>query len=94
MFGDEVVLGWAVTVKSDDGHNVIERNVIKPKNLPVKVGNHVWICSESTVLKGVNIGNDCIVAYGSLVTGSTFGDNLMIAGTPAKKIKENILWKE
>ena len=50
------------------------------------IGNNVWIGANCTILSGVTIGNNCIVAAGSVVTKS-FQNNLMIAGNPAKIIK-------
>lgn len=90
--GDNVSLGWNVVVKNNDGHNVIENKVIKAKSAPVIIGNHCWICSHSDVLKGVHIGNNCIIAYKSIVTKSFKEDNLMLAGCPAKIVKYNVDW--
>ena len=42
---------------------------------------------NSIILKGTTIGNNCVVGAGSVVHG-TFGDNCVIAGNPAKVIKE------
>ena len=61
VFGNDVVLGWNVTVKNNDGHTVIQNGRQKKKADSVYIGNHVWLCSYSTVLKGVNVGNHCVV---------------------------------
>lgn len=53
---------------------------------PVKLGNDVWIGANSTVLKGVEIGNRTIVAAGSVVTKS-FPSDVLVAGNPAKIVK-------
>ena len=42
---------------------------------------------NSIILKGTNIGKNCIIGAGSVVHG-TFPDNVIIAGNPAKIIKE------
>lgn len=59
---------------------------------PVKIGNHVWIGTNVTVLKGTKIGDGCVVAAGSVVSG-TFPEKSLIGGVPAKIIRENISWK-
>lgn len=57
-----------------------------PKPCRVIVGDNVFIGSDVTILKGVHIGNNCVVGAGSVVTKS-FPDNLLIAGNPASKIR-------
>ena len=94
IIGNNVVLGWKVTIKSDDGHYLIDNGKTKSKCAQVIIGEHVWLCSNSSLLKGSKIGNDCVVAYGSLITNKCFGNNTLIGGIPAHIIKENIEWKE
>ena len=43
--------------------------------------------SYCVVVKGISIGDRCLVGAGAIVTKS-FGDNSIIAGVPAKKIGE------
>ena len=59
---------------------------------PIKIGNDVWICGRAVILKGVTLGDGCVVAANSVVTKS-FPPNVLIGGVPAKIIKENIKWK-
>ena len=94
IFGDEVVLGWHVTVKNGDGHFVVENGTVKPRFAPIHIGNHVWLCSYSDILKGVTIGDDSVVAYRSLVTKGSTESGLLFGGCPAKIIRNNINWKE
>ncbi len=55
---------------------------------PILIGDDCWIGANVTILKGVEIGNGCIVAAGSVVTSGKFADNSLIAGNPAKFVKE------
>jgi acetyltransferase-like isoleucine patch superfamily enzyme len=57
------------------------------KNAKIKIGNNVWIGWNSTILKGVTIGDNSIVAAGSVVTSGQYPDNCIIAGNPAKVVK-------
>lgn len=78
------------------GHNVVlatlnhEENPKKRGNLiaaPIRIGNDVWIGSNVTVTPGVTIGNGAIVGAGAVVTGDV-GENTIVAGVPAKYIRD------
>ena len=56
------------------------------------IGNKVWIGCNVTILKNTFVGNNCVIAAGSVVKG-TFPDNTLIAGNPAKAVKQNVDWK-
>lgn len=53
---------------------------------PITLGNDVWIGGGSVIVPGVTLGDNVVVGAGSVVTKS-FGDNVVIAGNPAKIIK-------
>ena len=59
---------------------------------PIKIGNHVWICSKVDILKGAGCGDNCVIGYRSLLTKQFDQNNVLIAGHPAKVIKENVEW--
>lgn len=54
---------------------------------PVTIGNDVWIGGNCTILPGVTIGNNVVVAAGAVVTKDV-PDNCLVGGVPAKVIKE------
>lgn len=54
---------------------------------PVVIGNDVWIGGNCTILPGVTIGSNVVVAAGAVVT-KDIPDNCLVAGVPAKKIKD------
>ena len=53
---------------------------------PVRIGNDVWIGGNVTILPGVTIGNNVVVAAGAVVTKDV-PDNTLVGGVPARKIK-------
>lgn len=53
----------------------------------IVIGEGCWLCVNSTILPGVSIGNKCVVAAGAVVTGDC-EDMTLVAGVPAKKIKD------
>lgn len=54
---------------------------------PVNIGNNVWIASNVTVCGGVNIGDNTIIAAGSVVT-KDIPSNVLAGGIPCKIIRE------
>ncbi len=49
---------------------------------PVRIGDHVWIASDCTVLKGVTIGEHAVVGARSLVTRDV-PPHTLVLGAPA-----------
>jgi len=39
------------------------------KTSPIKIGNNVWIGANSVILRGTTIGDNCVIAAGSVVKG-------------------------
>lgn len=88
--GEGATIGRDVVIRSYDGHTILEEgyNI----SLPIKIGNHVWIGQGATILKGVTIGDGSIVASGAIVTKDV-PPHSIVAGVPAKVIKENVCWR-
>lgn len=53
----------------------------------ISIGNNVWIGWSATILKGVTIGDDSIVAAGSVVLKGDYPKRSLIGGNPAKVLK-------
>ena len=60
------------------------RHDLIPK--PIHIGRNVWIGSNSTILSGVTIGDNAVVAAGAVVTKDV-PENTVVGGVPAKKLK-------
>lgn len=82
--GDETIIGDQVIIYDTDWHGIDGKNI---KSIPVEIGNHVWIGARAIVLKGVRIGNNSIIAAGSVVT-KDISDNMIVAGNPARYIRK------
>lgn len=53
----------------------------------IRIGNNVWVGDKATILGGVLIGDNVIIAANSVVTKNV-PSNCIVAGAPAKIIKE------
>ena len=56
------------------------------------IEDSVWIGSYAMILRGIHIGESAIIAAGAVVTKDVPA-RCMVAGVPAKIIKENVYWK-
>lgn len=91
--GDNCAIAGDVLIQDTDFHTVLDENGHeKPVSKPIVIGNNVWICAKATILKGVTIGDGAIVAAGAVVTKSVPPHSL-VAGNPAKVIRENVAWR-
>jgi acetyltransferase-like isoleucine patch superfamily enzyme len=57
------------------------------KTAPVKIADNVWIGMNALILKGVTVGENSVVAAGSVVTKSVPA-NTVVAGNPAAVVKK------
>lgn len=55
----------------------------------VNIKDFVWLCSRSTILPSVTVGEGTVVAASSVVTKTT-ESNIIVGGIPAKKISNRI----
>ena len=78
------------------GHNVVLATLnhdLEPsrrQNLipaPIHIGKNVWIGSNATVLQGVTVGENSVIAAGAVVTKDVPA-NSIVDGVPAKLIKK------
>ena len=68
-------------VRAEERYNGVELG------LPVTIGDNCWIGGGAIINPGVTLGNNVVVASGAVVTKS-FGDNVVLAGVPAKVIRQ------
>ena len=88
--GNGVAIADGVLIRDCDDHDVQYEGY--KKVAPVVIGDHVWIGQRATILKGVTIGENAIIAAGSVVTKDV-PVNTIVGGVPAKIIRENVTWK-
>lgn len=93
QIGDGLLTGKYVTI-SDNSHGRLswEESSISPQKRQlyskgeVVIGNNVWIGDKASVLAGVHIGDNVIVAANAVVTKDV-PSNSIVAGVPARVIK-------
>jgi len=90
--GDDVFTGPYVYI-TDQNHRYedIDTPIGRqwPVNSPVRIGSGSWLGTGSVILPGAVIGKNVVVAAGSVVRG-TVPDNCVVAGVPAKVVREHV----
>ena len=91
--GKEALFSTEVVLRTHDGHHIFDADTHKRVNVPkdIILGDHVWVGYRAILLPGAQIGRGSVVGAGA-VTAGQFGEHLILAGTPAKVIRENICW--
>lgn len=89
---DEISIGDGCTFANnlvivDHDHNIYSDRKKKPYTTgKISIGNNVWVGANVTILKGVAIGNNAVIAAGAVVTHDV-DENCIYGGVPAKRIK-------
>ncbi len=88
--GRNSTLAYRVILTTNANPNAPYNELCKiypPKHEEIRIGENVWIGAGAIVLPGCKIGNNCVIAAGSVVC-SDIPDNVMAAGVPAKVKKK------
>jgi len=87
--GDDCIVGQYLSCHPEN-HNYERKDLlIRHQGVTrkgIKIGNNCWIGSKVTILDGVEIGDGCVIAAGSVVTKS-FPKDSIIGGVPSKILK-------
>lgn len=90
IIGNDTIVGQYLSIHPQN-HNFNEKNILirqqGTSELGVNIGANCWIGSKVTFLDGSSVGDGCVVAAGSVVT-KNFPGNVIIAGNPAKILRE------
>ena len=84
------VLGGRATVGKNChiGAGAVLAGVIEPTSAePVRIGDGTLVGANAVVIEGVQVGKNCVVAAGAVVIEDV-PDNMVVAGCPARIIKE------
>ena len=87
LIGDGVMMANGSYVTDSDWHTIYDRTQRDERVTPVHIGDNVWLGDHCTVLKGVTIGENSVVAARAVVTNDVPA-NVVVAGSPAKVIRQ------
>lgn len=87
QIGNDVRIGPRTSIMDSDYHRLDAGVSFTDLPKPVIIGDNVWIGTRCTILPGVTIGKNSVVAAGSVVIKDV-PENVVVAGVPAKVIRE------
>jgi len=71
----------------DSDFHDIQEHSMEGRSEPIVIGDNTWIASRAIILKGVTIGEGCVIAAGAVVTKNV-PPYSMVAGVPAVVVRE------
>jgi acetyltransferase-like isoleucine patch superfamily enzyme len=88
VIGHDFVAAWQVFITDCDWHGISGRTPVAPTH----IGDKVWIAHGASILKGTRIGDGCVVAAHSVCSGREYPANALLAGAPARVVREGMNW--
>ena len=93
--GENCLFSYRVTLRNHDTHHIFDKNTGERIYFAgdMNIGNHVWLGYGVTLLGSASIGDNSIAGT-MAVTSGTFPREVIIAGNPARVIREHVCWSK
>lgn len=94
IFGQKNLISWNTLFMDSDMHTIIDKTTQKVLNddATIHLGDHIWVGCSCTILKGVSLADNTIIAAGTLLAKSNYSSDCII-GQGQKIIKTDITWQ-
>ncbi len=93
--GNDCLLSSEIVFRTGDSHSIVDMDGNRINSAAdIEIGNHVWIGHRVSIQKGVRIPNNTVIGTGAIVTKKFEETNTILAGVPAKVLKQNIDWRK
>lgn len=95
QIGRDCLLAYDIDIRTGDSHSIIDAQTGERINYArdVIIGDHVWIAAHCSLLKGVRLEHDSIVATRSVVTKPFGQAGIVVGGSPARLLRETVTWQ-
>ncbi len=92
--GKDCLIAGAVSFSTSHVHKILDRHTRKRLNHggDVKIADRVWIGPEVSLWPGCDVSSDSVIGKGTYVS-KAFPSHCIIAGSPAKVVREDIVWE-
>lgn len=92
--GKDVMIGRNVTIYDSDFHKIQKDTSTESTCQEIIIGNHVWIASNVTVLKGVTVSDGSILGNCSLINKNIDVNQLVTSNITQVVRGENVSWNK
>ena len=91
--GDNCIFSNNIEIHTTDYHTIFDKDSNRTNHASdINIGEHCWIGLRVVILKGSSLPSNTIVGAGTIVSGRFEKTHCLLAGIPAKVIKEDIYW--
>lgn len=90
-FLDGAGASWDCNILDAAVHEIVVNGEGRPRSQPIVLGERAWIGTGAIILPGVHVGENAIVAAGSVVAQDVAAGTL-VGGNPARVIHKNVDW--
>lgn len=94
IIGNDCLFSSNISIRTGDSHSITNLDGMRTNlSEDIEIGEHVWVCQNVMIQKGVKIADNNIVGAGAIVTHSIKGiQNAILAGIPARIVKKDANW--
>lgn len=92
--GEDCMLSYNVQIRTTDAHGIYSVDTGERMNpaSSISIADHVWIGQAALISKGTKISRNSVVGASSFIQSKEFPPSCIVAGSPAKLIREGIIW--
>ncbi len=92
--GADCAVAWDVQIMDGDRHFFLDAEGGREKNTAaIRIGDHAWIGAGALILKGSSIEEGAVVGAGAVVSGRVAAGTV-VAGNPARQIRQGVRWEK
>ena len=91
--GEDCMFANDIHFRTGDSHSLVDlsgKRINYSKDIVIE--NHVWVGMNVICLKGTTVKSNTMIGAGSLLNGEYSSENCILAGSPARIVKNNINW--
>lgn len=92
--GEHCMFSLGIQVWCTDGHTIRREDGSLNIGKRISIGARVWVGMDVKIGKNTTIADDCMVGWGSIVTGRFEEPHCLLAGVPARVCRRGITWDE